>query len=114
MHEVSMAAGILDMVEQAARTERFASVKRLRVRAGAFSGVDVAALRFALEALAPATLLDGAQLLIDEPPGSAWCWDCQAQVLIAQRADACPACGGYRLAPGEGNALRVVELVVGD
>lgn len=114
MHEVSLAAGILDVVEKAAQRERFARVKRVRLQAGAFSGVDVAALRFALEALAPATVLDGAQFVIDEPAGRAWCWDCEAPIELARRGDACPSCGGYRLEAAAGNELRIVDLVVDD
>ena len=112
MHELSLAGGILQVVEDAAAREAFTRVLQLRLEVGKLAGVELQALRFALEAIAPGTLLEGAEVLIDEPPGRAWCMGCGAAVEIVQRGDACPACGGYGLAPQGGDALRVLEMQV--
>ena len=112
MHEMSLAGGILRVVEDAAARERFALVRRLTLEVGALAGVEVAALRFALEAMSPGTVLDGAAIDIDEPPGTAWCMACAASVLIASRADSCPRCGGWQLTPTGGTELKVRELIV--
>lgn len=114
MHEMSLAGGILKLVEDAARRERFSRVSRLRLEAGQLAGVEPRALRFALDAIAPGTVLDGAQVDIDEPPGQAWCMDCATRVEIVQRGDACPHCGGFKLQPVGGTELRVVDLMVED
>lgn len=114
MHEMSLAGGILKVVDDAAAREGFARVRRLTLEAGALAGVEVRALRFALEAISPGTRLDGAEFVIDEPPGQAWCAGCAATVAIAARTDACPRCGGYGLRPTGGTALRVVDLLVAD
>ena len=114
MHEMSLAGGILRVVEQARERERFARVARLTLEAGALAGVEVGALRFALEAIAPGTVLEGARIEIDEPPGVAWCMACSASVEIASRADPCPRCGGWPLAPTGGTELKVRDLVVHD
>jgi hydrogenase nickel incorporation protein HypA/HybF len=114
MHEMSLAGGVLALVEQAARREGFSRVQRLALEAGALSGVEVRALRFALDALAPGSCLDGAQIDIDEPPGRAWCMPCGQNVPLAVRGDACPHCGGYQLQPVSGMELRVVDLLVHD
>ena len=92
MHELSLAGGILQVVEDAAAREAFARVLQLRLEVGKLAGVELQALRFALEAIAPGTLLEGAEVLIDEPPGRAWCMGCSTAVEIGQRGDACPAC----------------------
>jgi hydrogenase nickel incorporation protein HypA/HybF len=114
MHEMSLAGGILRLVEQASVREHFTRVKRIELEAGALAGVEVGALRFALEAIAPGTLLEGAQIEIEQPAGSAWCMTCGATVEIASRADACPRCGRYQLAPTGGTELRLRELIVHD
>ena len=57
MHEASLAGGVLQLVEDAARREGFTRLISLRLEAGELAGVDVRALRFALESLAPGTLL---------------------------------------------------------
>jgi hydrogenase nickel incorporation protein HypA/HybF len=114
MHELSLAGGILRVVEDAAQREGFARVSLLRLEAGALSGVDVHALRFALEAMQPGSCLQGAQIDIEQPPGQAWCMHCALSVAINSRLDACPHCGGYQLQPTGGTELRVSELLVHD
>ena len=114
MHEASLAGGILQLVEDAARREKFRRVSLLRLEAGQLAGVEARALRFALEALAPGTCLEGARFEIDEPPGQAWCLPCSVSVTISQRGDACPHCGGYQLQPTGGTELRVIDMLVED
>ena len=112
MHELSLAGGILKLVEDAAARESFARVLQLRLEVGKLAAVEVQALRFALESLAPGTALDGAELVIDEPAGQAWCMGCSQTVEIAARGDPCPSCGGHWLTPHSGEALRVVDMQV--
>ena len=114
MHELSLAAEILRLVQASAAREPFARVARLRLEAGALAGVEVPALRFALDAIAPGTCLDGATIDIDQPPGRAWCAGCDAEVAIDSRADPCPRCGATGLRPTGGHQLRLRDLVVHD
>ena len=114
MHELSLAGGIVKLVEDAAARDRFTRVSRLRLEAGALCGVEVRALRFALDAVAPGTCLEGAQIDIDEPPGTAWCLHCATSVEIASRTDACPRCGAHQIQPTGGTELRVRDLLVHD
>ena len=114
MHELSLAGGILQLVEDAAQREGFARVTVLRLEAGALSGVEVRALRFALDAIRPGTVLAEARIDIDEPASQAWCLGCNQHVPIFSRLDNCPQCGGARLQPVGGTELRVVDLMVDD
>jgi len=114
MHELSLAGGVLRLVEQAAAREGFVRVQRLVVEAGALSGIEVRALRFALDALAQGTCLAGSTIEIEEPAGQAWCLGCSSSVPLAARGDACPRCGSWQLQPTGGTELRVRELIVED
>ena len=98
MHEASLAGGVLQLVEDTAAREGFKRLLALRLEAGQLAGVDVRALRFALESLAPGTLLEGAAIDIEEPPGQAWCLGCSQTVALAQ--------GGAE--------LRVLDMQVAD
>ncbi|MDR2012050.1 MAG: hydrogenase maturation nickel metallochaperone HypA [Rhodanobacter sp.] len=111
MHELSLAEGVVRIVLDSAKAESFTRVRRLRLSASKLSGVEIPALRFALEAIVPGTPLDGARIQIDEPPGCAWCFNCNANIEVASRLDACPRCGGHRYRASE-EGLRVVELEV--
>ena len=114
MHEMSLAGGILKLVEDAAAREHFRRVSRLTLEAGALAGVEVSALRFALETMVPGTVLAGAAIDIDEPDGTAWCMPCGESVAIRSRTDPCPRCGSWQLTPTAGTELKVRELIVHD
>ena len=112
MHELSLAAEILHLIEQAREKDPFEQVKYLRLEAGALSGVDVSALRFAIDAMAPGTCLADADIEIDETPAIAWCAHCSQRVQMRDRLDPCPQCGDTQLRPKGGTELRVLELRV--
>lgn len=112
MHELSLAGSILSMVEAAAAREAFTRVVQLRLEVGRLAAVEVHALRFALASLARGTVLDGAEVLIDEPAARAECPGCGQTVDIEARGDCCPCCGAWGLVPRGGDALRVVDLQV--
>jgi hydrogenase nickel incorporation protein HypA/HybF len=114
MHEMSLAGGVLNLLEQAAERERFRRVTRLRLEVGKLSGVEVESFRFALAAIAPGTCLEGAAIEIDEPDGQAWCLTCSRLTPIKERGDACLHCGGYQIQATGGTELRVVDLMVED
>ena len=114
MHELSLAGGILKVVEDTAARERFVRVRRLTLEVGALAGVDEHALRFALGAIAPGTCLDGAEFVLDLQPGTAWCFGCAQTVSISTRLDPCPVCGGAGLIATGGADLRIKDLIVVD
>lgn len=112
MHELSLARSILRIIEQARAQDPFDRVNVLRITVGALAGVEIAALRFGLEAMAPSTPLAGARIRIDEIPARGWCPDCAQAVEVRSRLDACGRCGGGLCAVTGGDALRVAELTV--
>jgi len=114
MHEASLAGGILQLVEDSARREGFQRVTTLTLEVGKLANVELQALRFSLTAMAPGTLLEGAQLVFEEPEGQAWCMNCSRTVPLSSRGAACPCCGGYQLTPTSGTALRVIDMLVSD
>ncbi|MFO1232692.1 MAG: hydrogenase maturation nickel metallochaperone HypA [Paenacidovorax caeni] len=110
MHELSLAGGIPQVVEDAAAREAFARVLQLRLEVGKLAGVELQALRCAGSHRPRHPARRGG--FIDELPGRAWCMGCSMAVEIAQRGDACPSCGGHWLTPQGGDALRVVDMQV--
>lgn len=112
MHELSLAGSILQIVEGAARREAFARVRCLHLSVPALAGVEPEALRFALRSLAPQTLLDGAELVLDEPPSLALCGDCGGHIEVSSHDQPCPRCGGHGWTLSADAGLRVVDLLV--
>jgi hydrogenase nickel incorporation protein HypA/HybF len=112
MHELSLAGGILRVLEQTRERDHFERITQLRLEVGVLAGVEIESLRFALSAIAANSILAGASIEIDQPPGIAWCLPCSLSVPITSRLDACPHCGGYQLQPTGGTEMRVVDMQV--
>jgi hydrogenase nickel incorporation protein HypA/HybF len=111
---MSLAGGILQLVEEAAARDGFMQVKRLELQVGKLAGVELSALRFALEVASHGTCLAGAEISIDEPAGQGWCMPCAQNVAVHARGQGCPLCGGSQLLTTGGDQLRVLGLVVPD
>lgn len=112
MHEMSLCESILDVIEQQAREQRFTKVKTVRLEIGALSSVEPEAMRFCFDAVMRGSLADRARLEIIDIEGRAWCRQCGHHVVIRQRYDACPACGGLPLRVDSGEEMRIKELEV--
>lgn len=86
----------LDAIRQEARKHGANRVSRIVLRIGSLSGVDLEALRFAYEALAPASIAAGAALEIETVAARARCPACKTEFgadrgFIFQ----CPRCGEF-------------------
>lgn len=112
MHELSLAQGIVEIVTEAARSERFTRVTRVRVAVGALSAVEPDALRFGFEMASAGTVAEGAALAIEAPAGAGHCLACSSDVSIEQRGDPCPKCGSHQVMVNGGDDLRVIDLEV--
>ena len=112
MHEMALCENILQVLEEQAVEQNYAAVKTVWLEIGPLAGVELEALRFSFDAVANGTLADQAELVIVETRGEAWCRSCAKTVLIRQRFDACPHCGGYELQVTGGEELRIKELEV--
>lgn len=112
---MSLAEGVLQIVEEAARGQGeagFVRVKTVFVEIGHLSSVEPDALRFCFEAVALGTLAEGAQLAVIEVPGEGLCFNCSQTVPLAALYDPCPLCGGYPVQATGGTEMRVKELEV--
>jgi hydrogenase nickel incorporation protein HypA/HybF len=111
MHEMSIAEGVLGIVEESARREGFHCVKEVRLEIGRLAAVEVEALRFCFDAVVRGSVAEGAVLAIDETPGTAWCFSCSATVPLEMRGEPCPRCGGGPLQVNGGTEMRVKDLL---
>ncbi|AGA33708.1 [NiFe] hydrogenase nickel incorporation protein HypA [Thioalkalivibrio nitratireducens DSM 14787] len=112
MHEMSLAEGILQIIEDQAAQRGFHRVRRVRLEVGELSGVELDALRFGFDAVMADSIASGAVLEIVEVPGEGWCLDCNTTVAIGALFDACPLCGSYRVRASGGMDMRVLDLEV--
>lgn len=112
MHEMSLAEGVLHILQDQALAQNFSRVKTVWLELGELSHVDPHAIGFCFDAVTRGSLAEGAKLEIVRTPGQAWCHDCAETVKVAALGDPCPTCGGYKLQVTGGDDMRVLELEV--
>lgn len=112
MHEMSLAEGILRIIDDQAESRGFRRVLRVRLEIGELAGVEVDALRFAFDAVKSNGIAKDAVLEIESISGEGWCMDCATTVPIAALYADCPECGGVRVRATGGMDMRVVDLEV--
>jgi len=114
MHELSIAKGILDIVEDHVPAWRAGTVRRVRVAVGALSGVLTDSLTFCFEALVADTPFAPCRLVIQQIPVRLSCRTCAAVAQVALATFVCPACGSNKTRVTSGRELRVVDIELDD
>jgi hydrogenase nickel incorporation protein HypA/HybF len=112
MHEMSLAEGVLQIVEDTARANAARQVRSVLLEIGALSHVEVQSLHFCFDAVTRGTVADGARLEVQTVSGRAWCMPCGASVPLQRLGDACPQCGSYQLQVTAGDGMKVKEVEV--
>ena len=112
MHEMSLAEGVLQLIEDAAREQQFEKVTTVWLEIGQLSGVEVEAMSFCFDVVTRDSIADGARLEIIALPGAGWCMKCAMTVPMTEVFGECPECGGHQLQVTGGTEMRVKELEV--
>ena len=112
MHEMSLVEGVLQVVEEAARSQGFTRVKTVWLEIGQLACVEKEALQFCFDAVTRDSIAADARLEIIDVPGHGRCMKCNASMPIAALYEACPQCGGYQIEVTGGDGMRVKELEV--
>lgn len=101
----------LDAIRHQAVKHGATRVSKIVLRVGALSGVDLDALRFAYEALAPHSVAAGALLEIESVPARAHCVGCGSEFGVARGfIFQCPKCGEYSGEIRAGKELGIARL----
>lgn len=106
MHEMSIAQGIIDIVNKTAEREKAKKVSAIGLLLGDMAGVEVDSLNFCFGALAMGTIAEEAKLQIKRVPLKGRCQECGAEEQIQHYNFTCSRCGGTLIA-FSGRELRV-------
>jgi hydrogenase nickel incorporation protein HypA/HybF len=112
MHEMALAGGVLQVIEQAAREQRFARVRTVWLEVGRLAAVEPEAMRFCFDAVVRGSVAEGARLELQVAAAEGWCLRCERAFAPEARFDPCPHCGGYEVRVEGGEQMRVTELEV--
>ena len=111
MHEMTLAEGVVRIVEEVAQREQARRILGVSVEIGRLAAVEPQALAFCLEAASRGTLAEGAEFHLIDVAGGGWCTACAGDVPMTTSYDGCPACGG-RLRITRGNEMRVRDVEI--
>lgn len=112
MHEMSIAEGIVQVMEDQAAVQAYHRVKKVWLEIGPLACIEKSSLSFCFDAVTRDTIADGAALEIIDIPGQGWCLNCAKTVPVNARYDACPECGSYQIQITAGDELRIKEMEV--
>lgn len=112
MHEMSLAMGMVDLVNARAAAAAAEKVLEVEIAVGKLAGVMESSLSFCFDAAAKGTPAEGAVLRVIDIPAQCRCSSCHYIYEVNSFWEACLRCGA---SPGEliqGQELRVVSILV--
>ena len=111
MHELSIAASIVEAVTESASAYPGARVKEVRLRVGALASVVEDSLRFCWELATEGSPLAGAALVIHMLPVIVHCDACNADTELAGvQSFRCPKCGELAADLRQGRELEIESI----
>jgi len=114
VHELSIAASIVEIVERSIPAEPAVPVLRVSIRVGRLAGVVNDSLEFCFSAVTSGTRLDGATLAIESVPVTLRCGECGKTSVIDDIAFTCPSCASPGVSLETGTELQVTEVEIAD
>jgi hydrogenase nickel incorporation protein HypA/HybF len=109
VHEFSMTSWIVDALLDLARKQQSKQVLEVHLRIGKLRVLSVDQVKFCYGILTKGTVLEGSNLIVEEPPGKVRCGNCGYSGEFDPEGDAyhfgippliCPVCGGSLVIEG--------------
>ena len=111
MHELAIASEVLSAAGAALEKHGCRLARRLSLRVGELSGVNLESLRFCLETVSKGTALEGAKIELACAPCRVRCRACGAErERSARSAWPCPACESRDMEIVGGRELEVTSM----
>jgi len=112
MHEMSLAENVLQIIEDAARKQKFTRVKTVWLEIGQLACVEKESMRFCFDAAMRGSIAEQARLEIVETAGCGQCVKCSLEIPLTALYEPCQNCGSYEICVTGGDEMRVKELEV--
>ena len=112
MHELSIAASIVDAVAESAAGYPGARVRAVRLRVGALAAVMEDSLQFCWGLTIEGTPLTGARLEVRMLPLVVHCAACRADEEIGAQSFRCPRCGAPATDLRQGRELEIESIEI--
>jgi hydrogenase nickel incorporation protein HypA/HybF len=115
MHELSIVEALIDQVRQELdRAGQKGRVHRVELSIGRLSGVNPDSVRFAFGLLAAGTIVEDAEVAIEEPKAVCRCLACKARTEIDDLVLQCPNCAAADIAIEGGREMMLQSIEIED
>jgi len=113
MHELTIAQAIVGVADSEARKANATRVARVVVDVGALSGVVADSLAFCFPMACDGTLLEGADLCIEDVDARGWCRACDREFAMRDLLSTCPRCNGFasEIRAGQELSVRTIDVI---
>ncbi|MCW5970155.1 MAG: hydrogenase maturation nickel metallochaperone HypA [Blastocatellales bacterium] len=113
MHELSVAATMVDLAAEEAARLGAVRIHALHLRLGRLSGIVKEALIFSWDAACQGTALEGANLVIEDIPAAIYCGGCETErELQSIQHFVCAVCGASSVEIVRGGELEIAALEI--
>ena len=112
MHEATLVAGLLRIVEEEARRHGAKRIVAVNLDVGLLACVEESTLRGCFELFAEGTMAENAALRVRIAPLACRCSDCGRTFSLTTRRFACPACGGEHINFEGGHGCTIASIEV--
>lgn len=112
MHEASIVAGIMRIVEDEAARYGVDRISRVRLHVGLLTAVEPQTLAACFELYSEGTVAEGASLDIETVPMRGTCHACGVAFVLTRRCFVCPNCGTDDVTLTGGRELTIAGLEV--
>jgi len=112
MHELGIAASILDCVQSEAGRHPGTHISKVGIKLGELSGVDADALQFGFECLVKDSAFEPLALDIEMVPRVQRCLQCGSEFRMREYDPQCPSCGQFATQCISGEQLDIAYVEV--
>ncbi len=112
MHELSLTAHLLDIIEEQSQVNHFHDVHLVQLEIGYLSCVDPRALELCFEVAKRDTVAQNAELDIRRIPGTVRCRACDTVFQVTDILTPCPHCSQIGHDIISGDSLKITNLEV--
>lgn len=112
MHEMAIAANILDIVLENAQQYQASRVVCIKLAVGEMAGVSPEALSFCFNSIAKGTVVAEAVLTFEIIPLTGYCRLCEQSFSVNEFRFICPICRSSEVAIATGQELLVEQIEV--
>jgi hydrogenase nickel incorporation protein HypA/HybF len=112
MHELSVAEAIIKSLEKLKDKEGFKILNRVDISIGELSGVNVEALKFAIDSIKSDTILRDATINLNNIPVKLRCLECGNITDVKDYTFKCDKCGSDNIEFDSGETVEITEIEV--